>query len=456
MSGQGEGFLGGAPGMIVGQPGANMYDEAEMSDFMLVDRVRNYIVQLYQKMCSNSVSDVRFLYYVEWTNLTNMYYKDVEWPSAREISGLCEENDVFLLCYKELYYRHIFVNGRPLIHHRVESWENYRALFDMFLDGADTAQLQLPLEWLGDMIDEFLYQFQDFCTYRHKLQDLSEEELEVLENSPEIWKVQLVLGYLTSFVDRSDITKILANEQSFGGSLKLFTVREALGYFSLIGLCRLHCLLGDYRLAAQVLNPIDIEDKRALFTRLSSTHITLFYYLGFAYMMMGRYGDAVNVFSSILLAHRGSKGRTTCFSDGMIMKKYDKVRALCALAYSLSPGIRIDEQVRTLIMEKYGDNMQLLMARKEKAFEDIFKYACPKFVTPATPNYSDLKNRHQEAYHLQVLFPKLICLLLLCIPVCQAHCPGSQPTAQGGQVWSAKHLRSPSAFILSLAKLLCG
>ena len=50
----------------------------------------------------------------------------------------------------------------------------------MFLDGALTSELQLPMEWLNDMVDEFLYQFQDFCQYRTKLKNKSQEDLELL------------------------------------------------------------------------------------------------------------------------------------------------------------------------------------------------------------------------------------------------------------------------------------
>uniref|UniRef100_A0A7S3UZP3 Eukaryotic translation initiation factor 3 subunit L n=1 Tax=Aplanochytrium stocchinoi TaxID=215587 RepID=A0A7S3UZP3_9STRA len=392
--GDGPGLGGGTPQMQSG------FGDSGQAGFMLTERVRAYIIDFYMKMCENNTSDVRYLYFREWTSLTNNYYKDTEWPNENEISSLVDENEVFIHCYKELYYRHIFVHGSPLLHHRVESWENYKALFDMFLDGANTSSLQLPLEWLGDMIDEFLYQFEDFCSYRHKLTRLSEEELETLENQPDVWNVHMVLGYLTSFVDRSGIVKMLNDPNKQVGNR--LSVLESLGYYSLIGLCRVHCLTGDYRLALQQLNPIDVDDKRALFTRIASTHLSLYYYLGFAYMMMKRYADAVNVFSTVLLAHRGSRGRATCFSDGQINSKYDKIRALCAMSVALSPGLALDEQVRQLLMEKYDEVMPRLMQRREENFEELFRYGCPKFITPSTPNYSNLEDRHREAYNLQL------------------------------------------------------
>lgn len=69
-------------------------------------------------------------------------------------------------------------------------------------------------------------------------------------------------------------------------------------------------------------------------------------------MMMKRYADAINMFSTVLLSHRGSRGRTTCFTDGQINSKYDKIRALCTLCVALSPGIRLDEQVSSSSLVK--------------------------------------------------------------------------------------------------------
>ena len=84
---------------------------------------------------------------------------------------------------------------------RIESWENYTSLFDrIFSDDDDdndlgahfacftgtrvqrltlkalfcvwTDRLDLPVQWLWDMVDEFIYQFADFCRFRTKVSRL--------------------------------------------------------------------------------------------------------------------------------------------------------------------------------------------------------------------------------------------------------------------------------------------
>ena len=46
--------------------------------------------------------------------------------------------------------------------------------------------MQLPIIWLYDMMDEFCYQFQAFCQYRARTSKKTPEELEVLEANPKV------------------------------------------------------------------------------------------------------------------------------------------------------------------------------------------------------------------------------------------------------------------------------
>ena len=54
-----------------------------------------------------------------------------------------------------------------------------RGLAGVILQG--NVNMQLPNLWLWEMVDEFIYQFQSFCTYRGKLAMKSPEEVEKLK-----------------------------------------------------------------------------------------------------------------------------------------------------------------------------------------------------------------------------------------------------------------------------------
>ena len=398
------------PDAAMGGPGAipQPFMNANNPQMQQEQAVAAYIRNFYSAMVQNRTKDVRYFYYRGWTELTDQFFRSSEWPSAADVAPYCDDNEVFLLCYTELSFRHVFVNGAGQLHHRFESWSNYRALFDLFLDGSSTSSLALPLEWLNDMLDEFLYQFQDFLRYRGRIEGKEPAELEILEQNPNVWRVQTVLGYLTSFVERSGITRELAAERAGGPALESssMSLLQVLGYFSIIGLSRVQCILSDYYAAIKVLDPIDTDDRRALFTQITSCSITLFYYLGFSYMMMRRYADAINTFSQVLLGHRSGKDRTTSFADDQIKSKHDKIVALTAMAVALSPGVRVDEQVRRKIAEKYGDklvhNNARLTEETVRVYSELFSYAAPKFVTPAAPDYSEGKDTHRVAEELQL------------------------------------------------------
>lgn len=93
-------------------------------------------------------------------------------------------------------------------------------------------------------------QFQSFSQFRAKLEGKSEEEMTLLRGNPQIWNVHIVLNVLHSLIDKSRINEQLAeyrkgdNPQEVAGEFGSRTLYKMLGYFSLVGLLRLHVLLG--------------------------------------------------------------------------------------------------------------------------------------------------------------------------------------------------------------------
>lgn len=177
--------------------------------------------------------------------------------------------------------------------------------------GADEpVSLELPNQWLWDIIDEFIYQFQSFSQYRCKAKNKSSDDTEKLLQNQKVWNVHSVLNVLHSLVDKSNINQQLevmskpeidADLDVVAGEFGRHLLYKMLGYFSLIGLLRLHSLLGDYYQALKVLENIDFNSKSLGTFKVPSCQITTFYYMAFAYMMMRRYQDAIRTLSNILL-----------------------------------------------------------------------------------------------------------------------------------------------------------
>merc|ERR1712079_122106 len=181
---------------------------------------------------------------------------------------------------------------------------------------------------------------------------------------------------------------------------------KMLGYFSLVGLLRLHSLLGDFHQAIKVLENVELN-KKSLYSRVPGCQISMYYYVGFAYMMMRRYADAIRTFSNILLYIQRTKGmfQTKTYQNDQINKQTDQMYVLLAICLVLHPK-RIDESIHSMLKEKnYSEKINKMQAGDLSEFEACFAFACPKFLSPVPPSLDDKKDNadsmHKEPLRLQ-------------------------------------------------------
>ncbi|KAM0894214.1 hypothetical protein ACQ4PT_024620 [Festuca glaucescens] len=379
------------------------------------DSVKTFVVHLYRHIRDKNVFEINQMYEGGFQRLSDRLFRDSPWPSAEAVAPYCDGDHVFLLLYRELWYRHAYARLSPLTaSHRSESWSNYCDLFSVVLHGV--VNMQLPNQWLWDMVDEFVYQFQSFCQYRAKLKNKTEDELQQLKQFDKAWNVYGVLNYLQALVEKSDIAQILEREKE---GLEQFTatdgydyeggsnVLKVLGYYSMIGLLRIHCLLGDYHTGLKCLAPINLN-QQGVYTIVIGSHISTIYHYGFANLMMRRYVDATKEFNKILLyilKYKQYHQKSPQYDQ--ILKKNEQMYALLAICLSLCPQNKlIDENVSTQLKEKYNDKMTKMQRFDDEAYaayDELFSYACPKFITPSPPVLDQpLTNYNQDAYRLQL------------------------------------------------------
>lgn len=77
------------------------------------------------------LDDIQTCYEIKFSHISDRYFKSQPWPHPDQVYPLVED-DVFLMLYKELYFRHLYAKlGQSLsLEQRVESWENYSVLFE--------------------------------------------------------------------------------------------------------------------------------------------------------------------------------------------------------------------------------------------------------------------------------------------------------------------------------------
>lgn len=393
------------------------------ADFLVPSVVKEYISAFFRHFRASDTFEMRAFYAREFRNVSQKYYPRSEWPSAAEIAPLVDGDELFLALYNELAFRHMFgVTSNPTLEQRLDAYNNYQVLFQRLSDEETLSTIPaLPEEWLYDMLDEFVYQFQAFCQYRAKLKSKSAAEIEAMrqEEYEQMWDAPTVLYYLERLVKVSQVNEVLDAEREGktieGGS----TTLRLLGLFSLIELCRTHCMLADYYHALRVLDHINLDAQHAMrltknslamaLQRVNPCNVTLHYHLGFAYMAMRRYIDAINILSSVLLfTVRGRTDRGLSYQSDTVHKKHDQASALLAICVALSPGKRLDAQVNALLRDPSGqwaDKLQRMQAADESVFEECFRFGCPKFVMASPPDFEsgliDVDANNTDAYELQ-------------------------------------------------------
>lgn len=78
------------------------------------------------------------------------------------------------------------------------------------------------------------------------------------------------------------------------------------------------------------------------------------------------------------------------------------MHALLAIALTMYP-MRIDESIHLQLREKYGDKMLRMQKGDAQVYEELFSYACPKFLSPVVPNYDNVHpNYHKEPFLQQL------------------------------------------------------
>jgi len=387
--------------------------EYERMDLVIPEAVKKFLAYFQEMLRERNIYELNTLYETSFPKLTETYFKSCPWPEADEIMAYAKD-EPFLFLYKELCFRHLYasVQGGPTVDQMVNSYYNYCKIFNYILSAETPVNLELPNQWLWEIIDEFIYQFQAFSQYRAKLQKKSGDEIECLKKNPQVWNVHSVLNVLHSLVDKSNINKQLEVYNNLGipdqvaGEFGRHSLYKMLGYFSLVGLLRLHSLLGDFYQAIKVLENIELN-KKSLYSRVPGCQITTYYYVGFAYMMMRRYADAIRTFSNILLYVQRTKQmfQTKSYQNDLINKQTDRMYYLLSICLVLHPQ-RIDESIHTTLREKpYVEKMNKMQRGELEEFEACFTYACPKFLSPVPPTFEMMSaesEAHKEPLRLQL------------------------------------------------------
>jgi len=372
----------------------------------LPDQVDHFLGQLLQGLQTRNISQIHTLYEDTFNKLTDKFYKTQRWPAVERVKEDVSEEPLFLILYQELYYRHIFSRLQPTFEDRRRSWENYCKFLDLVIDDLSSGEdlsVALPPQWVWDLLDEFIYHYQTYCNFRNKaVRKQGEKEMQEIRDNPEVFGTPKVLNYLHQLIKTSKIKEYLEDPENPnglpGGSFKDETTR-LFGYFGVMQLLRMHSLLADYHLAMQTIDCIDFDAEVPLFYKIPACHVTLYYYMGFAYLMLRRYVDAIKTFSDILVFLSKTSGvNNLSYQYDQMVKKQDQMYALLLICMALCPR-PVDESLEKTMRDKHGEKQARLQRGEELCFEELFSYACPKFISAALPDFDRPENFNPNEAH---------------------------------------------------------
>jgi len=172
------------------------------------------------------------------------------------------------------------------------------------------------------------------------------------------------------------------------------------GYFALLEKARLECLLGDFSTSLKTISSINLSDKNQRFTEVPLCHASILYHTGVCLVMMRRYSEAVEILSYIILQiSKDSKTSTSSQTTSQIKKIEEKSLALATIAYVLCPSVNIHDQVLEQMDSKAPERLRKLQNGDLNTFVDIFEKVCPKFISPAVPDYKEIDTPRTNACH---------------------------------------------------------
>jgi translation initiation factor 3 subunit L len=130
--------------------------------------------------------------------------------------------------------------------------------------------------------------------------------------------------------------------------------------------------------------------------------------------MLRRYSDATKAFANILLFISRTKQlqhRSSVYDQ--LQKKADQMYALLTICIALTPT-RLDDSIHSVLREKYGEQLSKLTKGggrgelDEKILEELFLFACPKFINPIPPEWDQPELISDPTTHHLSVFRQLV------------------------------------------------
>jgi len=369
--------------------------------------VSSFLVEFADSVASGDLKLILEHYHDRWEQISKNNYRTTSWPTARAVQKVLklegEFRNLFLALYKQLYYRHIFRRIEPgeeedphrdphrFVDDYIESFSNFTNLFNLFVKiwrgSTEIAVFELPNLWLWDIIHSFVSQCQNFHLWKATLDGEKTElssELQRKIKETECWNPVAVFRYLTLFTWFAGIPVRLSPSHRTQADNEMQSI---LGQFSVIGMLRLHTLLGDYTTALETLENIELRTNN-IATAIWDCDLTISYHMAVCYLMKGRFADALSIVPEVQAKYgillEGAVSDTTHHRISGWYNKIKKMEGICKFM-CWNPEI-------AAVFQDEAESIENVVMRK-------WIECCPEYISPKPPSFNGGSNRNyvQEA-----------------------------------------------------------
>ena len=105
----------------------------ETPTFEIKAPIKGFLENFRNAIMNKNTTAIQSAYDNSWNNFTSKFFKSQRWPSPDIVSSHFQNDTLFVILYKELYYRHVYSRLSPTIQDRYESYKNYCDLFNLIL-----------------------------------------------------------------------------------------------------------------------------------------------------------------------------------------------------------------------------------------------------------------------------------------------------------------------------------
>ena len=326
--------------------------------------------------------NLNFLTDVAFHKLSEEVFKEKPWPKVESFEEALNLHSHAKLLYKELYFRHIFSRipaSTSDLALRCDAWANYLELFRQLVpeQGTQLHQFELPCKWIWEILDEAIYQYQNFCQFIAKLPKDDPLRAEAKKRSD--------IPNFASF--EASLRELIGRSQVLGENGELLVVPKPktvqyFGYYAHLALIKLYVSHGMIEKAFSLLQAISSEFITVCLKRSWCAMVAFFYYAGLVYILQNDILKGTKILEkccSFFLRHKHFLNKS------MQVDKYSKLvdRATQLLVIFLSFNkIETDDSILRVISEKYPDKFKKLLKYDQLAFEETFTTGCCKITQP--------------------------------------------------------------------------